>query len=330
MKTSVWNPVEPSLFFSKGDPQDPRMGNYAKAAKDFAEADLCLWGYPDDEGIALNGGRIGAKDAPDTIRKYLYKMTPHLLKQLATTGELRIADLGNLTTTMTLEERHQLGREQAEQVTDKNIPWVSLGGGHDYGYADGAGFLRSALKSGKKPIVVNLDAHLDVRPTDQGLNSGTPFYRLLQEFPGAFSFYEIGLQPQCNSQSHWDWAQTQGAHLISAHEARDRGLLSIAHEICHKHAQQPLWISLDIDAIRSSEAPGCSQSWATGLSASEIFPFLSELYVGMDWKSFSIYEVSPSLDLDNHTSKLAALFIHHFIFLGLLDRQPWFLSFING
>jgi len=38
--------------------------------------DVKIFGYPDDEGIFLNGGKLGAAHGPASIRNALYKMTP--------------------------------------------------------------------------------------------------------------------------------------------------------------------------------------------------------------------------------------------------------------
>ncbi len=61
--------------------------------------------------------------------------------------------------------------------------WISLGGGHDYGYGDGAGFIEGHLIAGqRRPLILNFDAHLDVRPIDRGFTSGTPFFRIRLTF----------------------------------------------------------------------------------------------------------------------------------------------------
>jgi formiminoglutamase len=79
MSASIWEANDPAIFFSKNDPQDIRLGDLAKAASFNSpiNSDLSIWGYPDDEGIFLNGGRPGAHKAPEQIRKFFYKMTPH-------------------------------------------------------------------------------------------------------------------------------------------------------------------------------------------------------------------------------------------------------------
>src|SRR5438445_3037098 len=95
------HPIDKHLLFTKNDKEDPRLGEcvqlLAKGDLDAAlnetpEFDFAILGYPDDEGIALNGGRVGAQAAPKEIRTFLYKMTPHLeSKRLP-----KILDLGDL------------------------------------------------------------------------------------------------------------------------------------------------------------------------------------------------------------------------------------------
>jgi formiminoglutamase len=312
----VWTPINSSLFFSKKDPEDIRLGDCATSLKQSLneiQSDLCLWGYPDDEGISLNGGRVGAKEAPDKIRSYFYKMTPHLNSK----QKPLILDAGNVDLNLPLAQRHEAGRSLAKAATDYGLRCLGLGGGHDYGYSDGAGFIQSCLQQNKRPLIINFDAHLDVRPTDRGLNSGTPFFRLLTEFKKEIDFFEIGLQPHCNSQNHWNWAKNQGAHLAELSEVSSVGLMSYLNKALQAHRGRPVWVSLDIDAITSTEAPGCSQSWTTGLKTDDLWQSFEWLHQEFSWKNFSIFEVSPPLDSDHRTSKLAAQFAHHFLSLGM-------------
>ncbi len=71
-----------------------------------------------------------------------------------------------------------------------------------------------------------------------------------------------------------------------------------------------VFLSIDIDGFSSAIAPGCSQSWATGFSAQDFFPCLEILKARLDVRMLGIYEVSPPLDSDDRTSKLAAQIIH--------------------
>lgn len=312
----AWNPPDTSLFFSKKDPNDPRLGDCVSAYSQSLQnlkADLVLWGYPDHDGIQLNGGRLGAAEAPKAIRTVFYKMTPHALHPQRPV----IADTGDISLSLPLKERHEQGALRSQAATDAGLAWASLGGGHDYGYADGAGFLRSMISQKKRPVVLNFDAHLDVRPTDKGLNSGTPFFRLLTEFKNDFDFFEVGLQGHCNSKAHWDWAEAQGAKILSYNQIQKDGLLPILQKNLSPLKGRPIWVSLDIDAITSTEAPGCSQSWTTGLRTADLMESFHWLHETFQWSSFSIYEVSPPLDSDLRTAKLAAQFLHQYLSLKM-------------
>jgi len=169
------------LFFTKNDPRDLRLGDFAKSFEvPIKEDSFVVLGYPDDEGIKNNSGRIGASQAPDVIRKYLYKMTPHFLKEDV---QPVIYDHGNLKIEGSLFERHEFAATTVENLLEKSKV-ISFGGGHDYGYPDGKAFLHKYREH--NPLVINFDAHLDVRPLAVGstakISSGTPFFRLLSEF----------------------------------------------------------------------------------------------------------------------------------------------------
>lgn len=313
------HPTDKHLLFTKNDKEDPRLGECVQLLpKDDLdniaqyEFDFAILGYPDDEGIGLNGGRVGAQVAPHEIRTSLYKMTPHLQSaQLP-----NILDLGNLDKEKPLAERHEKGREIIASIAKSGKRWISYGGGHDYGYCDSTAFVQTFPGDA---VVINFDAHMDVRPTDKGLNSGTPFFRLLSEFSGQVDFAEIGIQNQCNSKFHIAWAQSKGAQVFTLDDVNSQGLLPILQKYLQDKKSKKIFLSVDIDAFTSNEAPGCSQSWTTGLFTKDFLEALQWLLKNHDVRGMGIYEVSPPLDSDKRTSKLAALLSHGFIF-GTLNK----------
>lgn len=221
---------------------------------------------------------------------------------------------------MDLGLRHDTARDTVAEVLDAGAKLVTLGGGHDYGYADGAGFMKwlGQRKPGVRPLIVNFDAHLDVRPVDhRGLNSGTPFYRLLTAHPD-IDFLEIGIQSQCNSRQHLKWVEERGAKCLSledfwiSQESLVPNLIKLAESWLIR--SRPCWISCDMDVFSSAYAPGCSQSWPTGLDPKAFFESMDFLMARMDVKMLSLYEVSPPLDVDGRTSRLAAQIAHRFAF----------------
>ena len=313
------HPTDKHLLFTKNDKEDPRLGECVQLLpKDDLDKlntydfDFAILGYPDDEGIGLNGGRVGAQVAPKEIRTYLYKMTPHL----QSTKLPRLLDFGDLDKEKPLAERHEKGREIIASVAKMGRRWVSYGGGHDYGYCDSTAFVQTFPGDA---VVINFDAHMDVRPTDKGLNSGTPFYRLLSEFSGQVDFAEVGIQNQCNSQFHVNWAKSKGADVFTLDQVNEHGLLAVLQNYLKDKKSKKIFLSVDIDAFTSNEAPGCSQSWTTGLFTKDFLEALHWVIKNHDVRGMGIYEVSPPLDSDKRTCKLAALLSHHFIF-GTLNK----------
>ncbi|HWU44732.1 MAG TPA: formimidoylglutamase [Bdellovibrio sp.] len=313
------HPIDRNLLFTKNDKEDPRLGECVQL---FEKSDLnslsslaydfAILGYADDEGIALNGGRIGAHAAPEKIRHYLYRMTPHLeAKKLP-----QLLDFGNLSAAngKSLQERHETGRHIVKALAKTGHAWISLGGGHDYGYCDSTAFAETYRD---QAVVINFDAHMDVRPTDKGFNSGTPFYRLLSEFAGHVDFAEVGIQNQCNSRFHIEWAKKHGASVFSLDQIHEQGLQSVLQHFLKGKEKKKIFLSIDMDAFSSNEAPGCSQSWTTGFFAQDFLPVLQWLIKNYQVSGMGLYEVSPPLDQDHRTSKLAALLAHHFIFSTL-------------
>ena len=310
-----FTPASPDLFFKSTKTGDPRLGELVNTTEASAHAGAFhIAGYPDNEGILLNSGRPGAALAPDAIRSRLYKMSTTQFHP----KNLDLRDLGNIDVSRPLADRHQSAKESVAEVLKQNGRWIGLGGGHDYGYPDGAGFLNANKDSKLKPLIINFDAHLDVRPTDKGLSSGTPFYRLISEFdPTEFDFYEIGIQRQCNSQSHIQWARDHGVNILFYEDMLMSGrpisqvILDHLSELLVQ--PRPTYVSVDIDAFSTAYAMGCSQAWPTGFSPNELFPVLNILFRRLQVQVLGIYEVSPPLDADERTVKLAAQIIHQFI-----------------
>lgn len=293
------------------DPKkDPRLFDWLTDEID--HSNYVILGHPDDEGIKNNGGRIGASLAPNTIRKYFYKMRPSILHKF---DPPKLYDYGNLKIEKDLVSRHKTATTFLERILDQGKTLISFGGGHDYGYVDGKSFLSFCSDSTKKPLIVNFDAHFDVRNLDFGITSGTPFYRLLEE--DVFDFIEIGIQEQCNTKAHYEYIKSKGGHIVFLNELQTAGQFDFAKfENLIKSfgiEDTTCFLSVDIDAFSNAYAPGCSQSFATGLNPEFFFLMMNYFIENYYIRSLGIYEVSPALDFDDITSKLAALIAYRFI-----------------
>lgn len=316
--------VSKNLVFTSRRNFDERLGNCANIVKSLNDIEdlkseipvnkkaYVICGYSDDEGIKINNGRVGAAGGPTEIRRAFYKMTPSFTKK----NIPDIYDIGNIVIDSDLVSRHELAKRLATTVLNQKQKYIALGGGHDYAYADGSALLNSCLKSKVKPLIINFDAHLDVRTLDRGLNSGTPFRRLLESYSD-FNFAEIGIQEHCNNPSYYKWVIQRKGKIISNNEILEAGIKFL--ELVKKRLgpwlkkAPPTFLSIDIDAFASHSAMGASQSWPSGISPQMFFPVFNFLLKNCDVKVLGIYEVSPPLDFDNLTSKLAAEIIYRYI-----------------
>lgn len=316
----MFEPVHPEDLRLHTTKSDLRVVSYL--SPDITSSDFVLVGYPDDEGIKNNSGRPGARLAPNAIREFLFKMTPPAFRGDDTDLPL-ISDLGNLSTQPDLASRHEVAVAALEKNLGSKQKLISFGGGHDYGYVDGKYFLKRNAGSSLRPLIFNFDAHLDVRPMSNGITSGTPFYRLLGH--GGFDFYEIGIQEHCNSKEHLQWLKSQGGQVISfsdlytSSERYPQSFLNFTRfkKILESETNphRPCYVSVDIDAFSNAYAMGCSQSFATGLEPLGFLQMFCFLLDHFDVQVLGIYEVSPPLDQDHRTAKLAAQiayrYLHH-------------------
>lgn len=304
---NLFSPPSKELFFTQKDAADPRLGDLAKLAPE--GPGVAILGYPDDEGVRLNGGRAGAKEGPDAIRNWLYRTTPHLSRKTRS-----FFDLGNLKFSSDLKQRHDDVAAEVHDLLGKGHRVLSLGGGNDYAYADGMGFLKTF--QGEAGLILNIDAHFDVRDLKKGLTSGTPFYRLL-ESDYKFDFFEIGIQSQCNSKLHEHYVRQKGGQIISMEDILLSG--ESFKDFTFKKLNSSLkkkpkvFLAIDMDAFSYPFAAGTSAAWPLGLLPHDFYPFLIELMAKADVTVLGLYETAPGLESGVGTAKLAAQWAHTFL-----------------
>lgn len=286
-------------------------------------ADVAFVGVPEDRGIVANGGREGARLGPRAIRRAFYRLTPGFRPALS---ELRLVDVGDIRTEgRSLEEVHASVQTVVTDLAARGILPLLLGGSHDLTFPGLAGLVDGLALGEGQLGVVNVDSHLDVRDMSHGLTSGTPFFRALEELPrralkGA-NFAEYGIQELHNSPWYYQWLREAGATVFTLKALQGRPMetflqaLQIAGEGPHTIA-----VSVDIDAARSTDAPGASASNPNGLSAQDLEKVAYLAGRTERVRFFDIMEMSPPLDVDGRTAALAAAVLFWFL-KGLCERK---------
>ena len=282
----------------------------------------------EDRGVVINGGRPGAGEGALAILKQLETFTPFVGSSAAwhwwDAGLLpaAAADVDLSSYQQKLIDIIAAQFAEHPHFYKDRLP-VFLGGGHDFAYPFLVPFLKP-IKTPSQYVVINMDAHLDVRSPDfKGVHSGTPFYQLLTDFPwlGA-QFFEWGVSPTSCSAHHYEWVKARGAGVQFCTGVGDhlQEWLQTKSQQRHDH-QQPLYIflSVDIDVMHASLAPGCSAPAGLGVDLAQWRQAMQTLHQFGPIVHLSLYEYAPRYDHQDITARLAAQMIHQ-VFTARLSQ----------
>lgn len=322
---SVLEPAPANLFRGRGDPEDPRLGEVVRrwdgGPCQFRPGQAVLIGFPYDEGVRRNHGRPGAALAPTVVREQLYRLTtwdPLAQVDLAT---LETWDLGNLWTEADVAAAQELlGKVVAELLAAGVVP-IILGGGHETVFGHYLGYVGAGVECG----ILNVDAHVDVRPFPQGPHSGSPFRQAI-EHPAqpvkAGRYVVFGAQRQSVSQAHERYVQDhQGwIHWLEADGSFKKVAATFGEELDRLGRESgALLVSVDADAFRQADVPGVSAPGPFGLEG-RLFPEIAfRAGANPRVRSLDLVEINPHFDRDGQTARWAAGGLRQFL-VGLATR----------
>mgnify|MGYP003574927996 CR=1 FL=1 len=259
------------------------------------ETSLIFLKSSSDEGVMRNGGRNGARYAPQSFLSHFKKLTQNdKLKNFI------FAEAETASPAEEMAEFHSAQVQESERISTilKAHPKARvchLGGGHDHVYP----LLKAYSGEYKKIVVLNLDAHADTRD-DETFHSGTPFRQFAHEFEGEFHLFQVGLHPFANSFSTLSPLKKGSHHILWRNELNDSEKLTpFFQKIKHLIDEKTLVLfSLDADALDGSIMPGVSAVNGDGLDKVEL-NFLWEKYLTLSFEHppiLGIYELNPVFD----------------------------------
>ena len=291
-------PVEDGIFYTRNDPNDIRFGDIVlRDIEQYSTAQVVILGCPQDEGISRNRGRLGARFAPTEIRRDLYRYPVTEFHK-----HLVLMDVGDVEINGTLEETHELLSDTVRKLIADGKKVIVLGGGNDISYPD----CLALSAETEKPLVFNIDRHLDVR-ADTPRNSGTPYRQLLEEGiiqPGMF--HEVGINSFANSPKYLEYVLDIGASIHYLGDLRAAGVGKSLRAVIDGADSDGIFFGFDLDVVRAMEAPGVSDPGPMGFSAREVCEIADVAAADPRTRIIEITEVCPKFDRDRLTSKLAA------------------------
>lgn len=268
-------------------------------------------GFPSDEGVRRNDGRVGARAGPDALRSALYHLTSDPGSEAFDDLLRHSRDLGNLETTTDLESDQRALGDVLTPFLAQGVFAVVLGGGHETAYGHFLGY----AGRGHSVDVLNWDAHADVRELKNGGgHSGSPFRQLIRDPSGACRRYTVaGLQPHLVARAHLEFVRQHG-RIVWRDEVSPDSIQGLYREM-----GKPTLVSFDLDAVSQAEAPGVSAPNPVGLTTDLWLDAAYHAGRSPAVTSADVVELNPTVDRDSQTARLAAITVWR-VLRGLADR----------
>ncbi len=165
--------------------------------------------------------------------------------------------------------------------------------------------------------VLTLDAHFDLRDTDQGLTNGNPIQALLEDGLDGARISQVGLAPFANTARAHQKAKTAGISVRTARECRDHGLAAVvSQELTRLSALcDAIYVDFDIDVIDRAQWPASPGARPGGVSAQAFFDATRVIGAHSKVKAVDLTEYDPSLEIGD---------------LGSLTVGRWFCELLAG
>lgn len=285
--------------------------------------DIVVVGFPSDEGVKRNGGRPGAAGGPEAARKHLMKVGPLVNPEFGIDLRgLKIVDAGDIAVP-TLEEGHEsLASTVGKIIGHGGIPFV-IGGGNDQSYPNARGLL-AHVPSGSM-AAINIDAHFDVRPLKEGkVHSGSPFRLLIEDdrFQGEH-FVEFASQGNQCSAVHAQYITEHKGKIVWLSDIKKSGktagelFASILDDLGQRC--EAIFVSFDIDSIKSSDCPGVSAPGAVGLTSEDALEICFVSGKNPKVRLVDLSEYNPLVE-EYRTGRLVATMFYYFA-MGVASRS---------
>lgn len=281
---------------------------------------VVLVGVPFDGGVALNGGRVGAKGGPGAFREMVMRAGGVFDAVLGGEIGVEVFDAGDVDvvdgeTEAALEATHERVRGVFRALHERGAVTVGIGGGHDLTAAMVEGAMAGRGVSGVGGV--NVDPHLDVR---EEVGSGMPFRRLIERgvVDGA-RYSTVGVGRFANSRAHVEWLRSRGGRVVTLEEGRSGGMWGPRFEAALRGAglvgdgHGVGFVSFDLDALDGSVGPGVSAVNASGLMSAEAMEVAELAGRAPGVVHFDVMELNPLFDVDTRTARVAAALVMRFV-----------------
>ncbi len=268
------------------------VAQYTGEKQNLQDYDIALLGVEEER----NSHNKGTKNAPDEIRKELYKLINHT--------KLKIIDLGNMQIGKSIADTYMgLSNILSELISIETLPIV-IGGSQDLTHSIYLGI--SELY--KNVNLTTVDSAIDLAQDDSSFDSKSYLQTILfGKRRNLFNYVNLG------HQSYYCSFKTLKQLSKMKFDAYRLGTVRAKIEDTEPILRDTHILSLDISCVRRSDAPGYIDTVPNGFYGEELCQISRYAGISDNLKCFGLFEVNPEYDLKNQTSALAAQIIWYFI-----------------
>ena len=165
--------------------------------------------------------------------------------------------------------------------------------------------------------LLTLDAHFDLRDTDQGLTNGNPVQALLDDGMDGTRISQVGLAPFANTRRAYEKAKAAGISVRTVRECREQGLVNVVQQELERLSAlcEVIYVDFDIDVIDRSQWPASPGARPGGVSVHDFFDVTRAIAVHPKVRAVDLTEYDPSLEVGD---------------LGSLTAGRWFCEILSG
>jgi formimidoylglutamase len=290
------------------DPHDEQFGDVIEPTTlaDAGEYEAVLVGEPYDGAVI---GRPGARAGPAAIRDALAGVKSHHFDAGPVDA---IGDLGNIRVPdgRTVAEAQEAIQSVTERVHRADTVPVFLGGDNSLTFPNVAPLLGQWTAEEETSVgVVSLDTHLDCRVVEGQPTSGSP-YRQLHE-AGLDAMAVLGARHFETSTAYAQYLSEQEGEIVTAEEVGDDPVEAADRALATVEDATSLYVSVDMDVLDVTAAPGVSAPTPGGITTRELFRTIRLLASDDRLAGLEIVETAPPLDENGRTVQAAARTIAH-------------------
>jgi len=299
MNQDFLTPIEDSLAVHLASQSSACLGkkiqihSHQEGFPDLENVQIAIFGVNEDRNSQDN---FGCGENLMIVREKLYQLFPGK-------WHTNIADLGTIEKGNQVSDTYFAVKEITTFLLKNNIIPIIIGGGQDITYVNYRAY--DALEQSVN--ITAVDSRFDLGNLEEELTSQSYLSKIIMQEPNnLFNYSNVGYQTYFNSQEEIRLLDNLFFDTYRLGEAK------MLENIEPAFRNSDI-VSIDIGAVRQSEAPANNNSSPNGFYGEEICAI--SRYAGLSDKvsSFGIYEYNSKHDNNGQTAHLIAQMIWYFI-----------------